>query len=133
MGTFGVAPLAGAWIEMPWSWEGGCLGVVAPLAGAWIEMYWVISWYVLSTVAPLAGAWIEISLISCIAFLSLSLPSRERGLKYQEEGPARQKGERSLPSRERGLKFACAVRDGSAADVAPLAGAWIEIRVRSKA
>ena len=55
---------------------------VAPLAGAWIEIF-------LSQeapdqcclVAPLAGAWIEIYLKSSDTEKSVSLPSRERGLK----------------------------------------------------
>ena len=62
--------------------------------------------------------------ICCI--ILLSLPSRERGLKYN--GKWYNAGEEvSLPSRERGLKsillsffIVCGV-------VAPFAGAWIEI------
>ena len=55
-------------------------------------------------VAPFAGAWIEIFWISSSVFAVLSLPSRERGLKYQvqiQSAPPTQ----SLPSRERGLKY----------------------------
>ena len=33
-----VAPLAGAWIEIPNGWVANCTNVVAPLAGAWIEI-----------------------------------------------------------------------------------------------
>ena len=33
-----VAPLAGAWIEMPVSSRHSCACGVAPLAGAWIEI-----------------------------------------------------------------------------------------------
>ena len=34
-----VAPLAGAWIEIPDYCGGGGGGSVAPLAGAWIEIF----------------------------------------------------------------------------------------------
>ena len=78
-------------------------------------------------VAPLAGAWIEM-MISLPARTSLSsLPSRERGLKWQQKDG---KCDRmvSLPSRERGLKFICSLSFISCGlYVAPLAGAWIEI------
>ena len=56
-----VAPLAGAWIEIPrvvfgiWWFRR-----VAPLAGAWIEITCADTKLVHSDVAPLAGAWIEI-------------------------------------------------------------------------
>ena len=59
-------------------------------------------------------------------YTPLSLPSRERGLKYswiiligEHHG--------SLPSRERGLKFNEFVEQLALDLVAPLAGAWIEI------
>ena len=54
-------------------------------------------------VAPLAGAWIEIEFDALRDKAIESLPSRERGLKYNylvESGH----GLPSLPSRERGLK-----------------------------
>ena len=77
-----VAPLVGAWIEIPPvhryqashpslpSWERGlkykstCNSLmhchVAPLVGAWIEISFPVlrSWLI--SVAPLVGAWIEI-------------------------------------------------------------------------
>ena len=56
---------------------------VAPLAGAWIEID--ISEFLksLDGVAPLAGAWIEIQIEAFQNYQqNLSLPSRERGLKY---------------------------------------------------
>ena len=55
--------------------------IVAPLAGAWIEIKkdWVDGETI--TVAPLAGAWIEIFDILVWVILTMSLPSRERGLK----------------------------------------------------
>ena len=55
-------------------------------------------------VAPLAGAWIEISLSPPSGVKKMSLPSRERGLKFHE------------------LSFQLVK-----VIVAPLAGAWIEI------
>ncbi len=59
--------------------------MVAPFAGAWIEIALELAYPFNYLVAPFAGAWIEIS----SGWLSLtwlsSLPSRERGLKYQED------------------------------------------------
>ena len=84
--------------------------------------------------------------ICCI--ILLSLPSRERGLKFCKyllsckdlmSLPSRERGlksayiedeeivEESLPSRERGLKFLGSAVDWLADIVAPFAGAWIEI------
>ena len=80
--TAEVAPFAGAWIEMPWSCRPCAARPVAPFAGAWIEI----------KVAPSSGI-----------LVSLSLPSRERGLKcvgYIDLSDEL----RSLSSRERGLK-----------------------------
>mgnify|MGYP006988204478 CR=1 FL=1 len=77
-------------------------------------------------VAPFAGAWIEIELEQVFEQIDLSLPSRERGLKFRlklkniillTSLPSRERGLKShsqwntervslsLPSRERGLKF----------------------------
>ena len=54
-------------------------------------------------VAPLAGARIEILSVPSVLLVPLSLPSRERGLKYFRIATGY--GDRkSLPSRERGLK-----------------------------
>ena len=61
--------------------------------------------FVLRPVAPNAGAWIEI----------LALPS-----------PILQPS-KSLPTRERGLKFNILRDSGNDLKVAPNAGAWIEI------
>ena len=55
------------------------------------------------TVAPFAGAWIEIFVIVVISVWTVSLPSRERGLKFDGKGEGVVWVE-SLPSRERGLK-----------------------------
>ena len=56
----------------------------------------------------------------------MSLPSRERGLKFSSWIPDLSLRP-SLPSRERGLKFKKGVKGVTSALVAPLAGAWIEI------
>ena len=82
----------------------------------------------------------------------LSLPSRERGLKslkltthahFLLSLPSRERGLKclnlrrcycrilSLPSRERGLKCFCVNVVAEIRYVAPLAGAWIEIRTNS--
>ena len=61
---------------------------------------------------------------------ALSLPSRERGLKFcstVEYGIFNS----SLPSRERGLKYPTTSHHPAQSIVAPLAGAWIEILYNS--
>ena len=77
-------------------------------------------------VAPHAGAWIEILLRVKCGSLLLSLPTRERGLKLYR--PLRlNRLHLSLPTRERGLK-SCGTSVGACNNnVAPHAGAWIEI------
>ena len=77
---------------------------VAPFTGAWIEIDVSVFYFNVWEVAPFTGAWIEITI--SIAFLPprMSLPSRERGLKYGRRRDL-EKGHKSLPSRERGLKF----------------------------
>ena len=57
-------------------------------------------------VAPFAGAWIEIEYV---------------GRRVKE-------GEMSLPSRERGLKYGYKCRSDKINVVAPFAGAWIEMK-----
>ena len=83
-----------------------CYGrrAVAPFAGAWIEMLTGKIWSTWICVAPFAGAWIEIQNLSRHRGRAMSLPSRERGLKYQRK-------EDKLWT----------------VYVAPFAGAWIEI------
>ena len=76
-----VAPLAGAWIEIPDAAAKSIIPAVAPLAGAWIEICNVFSNAVRFSVAPLAGAWIEIDRLTKFISFEKSLPSRERGLK----------------------------------------------------
>ena len=82
MCNIAVAPLVGAWIEIPLfcalkkdrpsllSWERGLkltgqrqkgtVQTVAPLVGAWIEIYLFPYMGLAGAVAPLVGAWIEI-------------------------------------------------------------------------
>ena len=78
------------------------------------------------TVAPLAGARIEIQWDLHTASPAVSLPSRERGLKFNRIIQV-QKILSSLPSRERGLKFTESLVYYVPLIVAPLAGARIEI------
>ncbi len=99
-----VAPLAGARIEIPVphsrshslrslpSRERGlkfdqiirhcCHLLVAPLAGARIEIPSCGSRSAARRVAPLAGARIEINKMLGKGYVFMSLPSRERGLKF---------------------------------------------------
>ena len=55
---------------------------VAPFAGAWIEMQEGDAFNAKNMVAPFAGAWIEMSSSIYTSIKSLSLPSRERELKF---------------------------------------------------
>ena len=89
-------------------------------------MDWGIKMEYIDLVAPFAGAWIEMSstLVFSVAPV-LSLPSRERGLKFTVD--AMNTAEHlSLPSRERGLKYSLMAYK-MYRSVAPFAGAWIEI------
>ena len=58
--TEGVAPHAGAWIEISPSQPTADAPQVAPHAGAWIEIVRRVSLAKTEDVAPHAGAWIEI-------------------------------------------------------------------------
>ena len=82
MSIFGVAPFAGAWIEIPIV-QGLCIPkTVAPFAGAWIEIFVDLKRISCCVVAPFAGAWIEIvKVMLTVSNLPKSLPLRERGLK----------------------------------------------------
>ena len=77
---------------------------VAPLAGAWIEIGIVSTVKGILNVAPLAGAWIEMRNRLWPLLDWMSLPLRERGLKY-ENFKTGVNGKMSLPLRERGLKL----------------------------
>ena len=73
----------GAWIEIIVSTVLDLsIGVtVAPLVGAWIEIPVYDSCEMLLHVAPLVGAWIEIHFQRAAAAETKSLPLWERGLK----------------------------------------------------
>ena len=77
---------------------------VAPRAGAWIEITAVQPLPAISSVAPRAGAWIEITLMVLCWKRFESLPVRERGLKYDNSLEDARVQRWSLPVRERGLK-----------------------------
>ena len=82
MCNIAVAPLVGAWIEIPAVIDRDRRDSVAPLVGAWIEMVDCERVGVAILVAPLVGAWIEITNeYTDLAELELSLLSWERGLK----------------------------------------------------
>ena len=66
----GVAPLAGAWIEIHCTTSLTTRRYVAPLAGAWIEMMHDCIYSMPTFVAPLAGAWIEIVLNTALEYVS---------------------------------------------------------------
>ena len=104
LGSFAVAPLAGAWIEIRWTRNQRQTLRVAPLAGAWIEIDRRSCHRSRPFVAPLAGAWIEIDPDVIAPGEKGSLPSRERGLKSTQV-LLHILIQRSLPSRERGLKY----------------------------
>ena len=103
---YGVAPLAGAWIEIVVRRCCGSRRIVAPLAGAWIEIYIDgLYGFALNFVAPLAGAWIEIANFPVFpskitvaplagAWIEILIPSRSCLMDGS-----------SLPLRERGLKL----------------------------
>ena len=61
---------------------------VAPLAGARIEIILIVMFGYLVFVAPLAGARIEIPVTVIVDETNQSLPSRERGLKFEYDEDA---------------------------------------------
>ena len=77
-----VAPFAGAWIEIARLYASFRQTFVAPFAGAWIEISKCRLQTTSSRVAPFAGAWIEIIMPTEVICTIMSLPSRERGLKW---------------------------------------------------
>ena len=78
----GVAPFAGAWIEISAEYfcNDNCLWSL-PSRGRGLKLYLLDRNVQTVKVAPFAGAWIEIGWLNCHASLNLSLPSRGRGLK----------------------------------------------------
>ena len=81
----------------------------------------------INAVAPFAGAWIEILHIGTIGEKDVSLPSRERGLKYSQR-TQKAAAYRVAPFAGAWIEilYTASISLGSA--VAPFAGAWIEIR-----
>ena len=77
-------------------------------------------------VTPFAGVWIEIAGAKNAGWSIQSLPSRECGLKLDDDMIAGT-GELSLPSRECGLKYRPELCETKSENVTPFAGVWIEI------
>ena len=86
--VFDVAPLAGARIEIKQSIYLTHVFYVAPLAGARIEICYEQRYEGSCKVAPLAGARIEIPVTVIVDETNQSLPSRERGLKFEYDEDA---------------------------------------------
>ena len=80
-------------------------------------------------VAPLAGARIEIVLNGFLDVLGFVAPLAGARIEIMDELPLDLSPKVSLPSRERGLKYFCLHPDCLQSVVAPLAGAWIEMLV----
>ena len=108
-GFSGVAPCAGAWVEIGTAEEVRDNALVAPCAGAWVEMAKVKRKMMEDMVAPCAGAWVEM-----LRSPPLLVPPG------------------SLPVRERGLKCKMKLTTSHPLHVAPCAGAWVEIDQISK-
>ena len=140
----------GAWIEIinfsnPYSkWS------VAPIVGAWIEIRIDVTQNGITTVAPIVGAWIEIRETLGGFTPSQSLLSWERGLKYPSlrhfhthqrrsyrgsvdwnitRFTLSENKQTSLLSWERGLKLGLSALYMRLMPVAPIVGAWIEIKL----
>ena len=94
----------GAWIEILVNvFEPKTVSTVAPLVGAWIEIPNGRKLERPGTVAPLVGAWIEICVAQHSNMLMKSLLSWERGLKFMAS-QSLISTVKSLLSWERGLK-----------------------------
>ena len=100
--------------------------IVAPLAGAWIEIISSSFDAIKSIVAPLAGAWIEIEINLSISCSCVSLPLRERGLKYVSVF-TQYALVHVAPLAGAWIEISGEMQQEKESGVAPLAGAWIEI------
>ena len=101
---------------------------VAPLAGAWIEISFSYDIFCWRHVAPLAGAWIEIDATGgYAAACRKSLPSRERGLKSMQKRSNKQPI-LVAPLAGAWIEIVVTEYQYEQNNVAPLAGAWIEIK-----
>ena len=99
-----VAPFAGAWIEILFARTHACAPTSLPSRERGLKSIIIYDHPASTTVAPFAGAWIEIYVVlTSLTQTVMSLPSRERGLKYCHRDLVWRQRE-SLPSRERGLK-----------------------------
>ena len=99
---------------------------VAPFTGAWIEMVIQHCYFICALVAPFTGAWIEIKASIHTGLEYASLPSRERGLKWQlgSGAPATQL---VAPFTGAWIEIQSKTRISHLPRVAPFTGAWIEI------
>ena len=106
--------------------QDGLVSGVAPLAGAWIEMGEVEKNRRVVSVAPLAGAWIELCGLLRLLNIRYSLPSRERGLilifffRLPQSFLV-------APLAGAWIEIQEDIKTHHLCRVAPLAGAWIEI------
>ena len=91
-----VTPFAGVWIEICNYTVKLQVRSVTPFAGVWIEISICSSFITTNYVTPFAGVWIEILFLVELFSLSTSLPSRECGLKYQNNACMRLLGCHSL-------------------------------------
>ena len=144
-----VAPLVGAWIEMgdftmaifcngsrP-SWARGLKyfnldieiiqGEVAPLVGAWIEIFFGGNSTGIRTSRPSWARGLKFLLRTILPYEKMSRPSWARGLKLSCLAWIFLR-RRSRPSWARGLKCQDVAGVRQIYWVAPLVGAWIEIR-----
>ena len=93
------------WIEIGRGAGRNSAPYVTPFAGVWIETDVRSEFTCYSSVTPFAGVWIEMQAFPTNSDITLSLPSRECGLKL------------------RPLRLHCYIRI-----VTPFAGVWIEIQ-----
>ena len=143
-----VAPLAGAWIEIQSIVDAKMTGRSLPLRERGLKspvphlshpkvwslplrergLKWELTIKGTTGVKslPLRERGLKLSTLLRILLISSSLPLRERGLKSSFYGLPKPEPE-SLPLRERGLKSLQYICSYQTSDVAPLAGAWIEI------
>ena len=122
-----VAPLVGAWIEIPMHQAHLASGFPSlPLWERGLKFSFLLGVEMSVRVAPLVGAWIEIGFYGRDLPDLKSLPLWERGLKYLYRIQANILIG-SLPLWERVLKFMRIWFLLPAMLVAPLVGAWIEI------
>ena len=99
---------------------------VAPLAGAWVEIAQAQTFPPERPSLPLRERGLKCRSLCFSGARFPSLPLRERGLKFLSfPWPCRLSS--SLPLRERGLKSISIARQRNAFAVAPLAGAWVEM------